>query len=411
MLVQSRLTVLSRLFERGAACVGLDFLAHPFWDKYLEFEERFESVDKIFAILNRIITIPMHQYARYFERFRQLAQTRPVTELVPADLLNQFRNDVMMDPASSGKSEMETDRDLRTRIDAYHLEIFQKTQTETSKRWTYEQEIKRPYFHVTELDEAQLANWRKYLDFEEVQGGFERASFLYERCLVTCAYEEEFWLRYARWMHAQEGHEEEVRNIYMRASCLYVPIARPTVRLQYALFEEMTGRIDIAHAIHEAILFNIPGHIQTVISWANLAKRQDGLDAAIKVYQEQIESPAANENAKGAFVAQWAQLLWKSKGAVDEARQLFQTNAQTYLGVRRFWSGYLNFEIAQPITEATQKEQSDRIREVHSTIAQKTKLPSQAIQGLTQDYVIYLLGNGGKDAAKEILHLDRASNG
>jgi hypothetical protein len=35
----------------------LDFLAHPFWDKYLEFEERLEAPEKIFAILDRVIKL------------------------------------------------------------------------------------------------------------------------------------------------------------------------------------------------------------------------------------------------------------------------------------------------------------------------------------------------------------------
>jgi len=87
------------LFERGAASVGLDFLAHPFWDKYLEFEDRLESHDRIFAILSRVVKIPMHQYARYFERFRQLAHTRPLMELVPEETLAQFRMDVEAESA------------------------------------------------------------------------------------------------------------------------------------------------------------------------------------------------------------------------------------------------------------------------------------------------------------------------
>jgi len=222
------------LFERGANSVGLDFLAHPFWDKYIEFEERLECEDKIVAILDRVIHIPMHQYARYFERFRQLAQTRPLEELLPSDTLAQFRQEVMAEPPAAvqagqqqikmERGELEIEREMRVRIDNFHLEIFSRTQTETTKRWTYESEIKRPYFHVNELDEPQLVNWRKYLDFEEVEGDFTRTQFLYERCLVTAAFYDEFWYRYARWMSAQDGKEEEVRNIYQRASMAFVPI-------------------------------------------------------------------------------------------------------------------------------------------------------------------------------------------
>lgn len=391
--------------------MGLDFLAHPFWDKYLEFEERLESVERIFAILQRIITIPMHQYARYFERFRHLAQTRPLTELVSADLLTQFRADLQLDPLAASKTEHELDRDLRARIDQHHQEVFYKTQTETTKRWTYEQEIKRPYFHVTDLDEPQLANWRKYLDFEEAEGSFERASFLYERCLVTAAYYDEFWLRYARWMLAQPGKEEEVRNIYQRASCFYAPIARPTVRLQYALFEEMTGRVDIAHAIHEAILFNLPGNVETVTSWANLAKRHEGIDAAIKVYQDQIESPESDNDAKGTFCAEVAKLVWKVKKSVDDARKIFQDNIQSYLDVRQFWSSYLAFEIQQPTTEETEPEQLERIKQVHNLVRQKSTLSQEAVRDLVHDYMLHLLERGGKEAAKEVLTLDREING
>jgi len=112
--------------------VGLDFLAHPFWDKYLEFEDRLEAQDRIFAILDRVVKIPMHQYARYFERFRQMAHTRPLMELVPAETLAQFRAEVESDNntfQSGPKGPLEIEREVRTKIDNYHLEFFTRTQT------------------------------------------------------------------------------------------------------------------------------------------------------------------------------------------------------------------------------------------------------------------------------------------
>ena len=64
----------------------------------------------------------MHQYARYFERYRQLAQSRPVHELLPADTLAQFRLEIETEnlAAQAGqmmieRSEIEIERDLRTR--------------------------------------------------------------------------------------------------------------------------------------------------------------------------------------------------------------------------------------------------------------------------------------------------------
>jgi pre-mRNA-processing factor 39 len=380
----------------------------------LDFEERSEAHDRIFAILNKIVYIPMHQYARYFERFRQLAHSRPLVELLPAETLAQYRAEIEAEitgfPAIP-KGELEIERELRTRIDNLHLEIFTRTQAETTKRWTYESEIKRPYFHVTELDYHQLINWRKYLDFEEAEGDYTRAQFLYERCLITCAFYDEFWFRYARWMLGQEGKEEEVRNIYQRASTIFVPISRPGIRLQYAYFEEMAGRVDVARDIQQAILFTMPGHVETIVSWANLQRRQSGLDAAIEVYKAQIDSQEIDIFAKAALVVEWANLLWKIKGSVEEARQVFQKNQHWYLDSRRFWLKYLEFELGQPTSEATEKEHFARVKKVFEDMRSTSHMSSDAVKELTHCYMEYLQQRGGSDAMKEYLMIDKEVNG
>ncbi|KAM3086838.1 hypothetical protein ACMFMF_000775 [Clarireedia jacksonii] len=405
--------VIRELFERGAVAVGLDFLAHPFWDKYLEFEDRVEAQDKIFGILSRVVKIPMHQYARYFERFRQLAHTRPLPELLPAETLAQFRNEVINESAgfqAGPKGEMEIERDIRAKIDNFNLEIFARTQAETTKRWTYESEIKRPYFHVTELDHQQLANWRKYLDFEEAEGDYTRVVFLYERCLVTCAFYDEFWFRYARWMSSKERKEEEVRNIYQRASTIYVPISRPGIRLQYAYFEEMSERVDLARDIHQAILDRMPGHVETIISWANLERRQNGLEAAIEVYKAQIDSPALDIYSKAAFVVEWAILLWKIQGSSDEARQVFQKNKQWYPESRHFWAKYMEFELAQPTSSSTESEHYERLKQVHDDMI-KSSMSLDTKKTISNVYLTYLQERGTKEAMKEFLQIDRELNG
>jgi pre-mRNA-processing factor 39 len=386
-------------------------MSHPFWDKYLEFEERVEQPARVFAILDRIIHIPMHQYARYFERYRQLAQHRPITEVLPPDVLEQCQAELEDEADGNPRNEHELERDLRTWSDKFHIEIFHTTQTETTKRWTYEQEVKRPYFHVTDLDESQLVNWRKYLDFEEVDGSYTRTVFLYERCLVACAYYDEFWLRYARWMSSQTSKEEEVRLIYTRAACVYVPIGRPHIRLNWALFEETNGRVHVARLIYEAILDQLPSHLETMVSWANLERRQGGLDNAIAVFKAQIDSPACDIQTKGAIVAEWARLLWKVKGSVDEARSVFQKNSHWYMNVRAFWINYFNFEMDQPTSHEVEDVQYQRIKHVITEIRQKSQLPPSTVKDLVHEYMVYLLERCGKDAAKEYLDLDREVNG
>ncbi|KAK2611003.1 hypothetical protein N8I77_004386 [Diaporthe amygdali] len=397
------------LFERAATYVGLDFLAHPFWDKYIEYEERQEAHDKIYAILKRVIHVPMHQYARYYERFRTLSHSRPLEEVVETEVLTRFRAEVDAEAAPFGvvKSELETERDIRAKIDAMFYDVFQTTQSETTKRWTYESEIKRPYFHVTELDHSQLANWRKYLDFEEAEGDFTRVTALYERCLVTCAFYEEFWLRYTRWMQAQPNKDEEVRNIFLRAVTLYVPISRPGIRLQFAYFEETCGRVDVARAVHEAVLMKIPNCVEAIISWANLQRRQSGLDAAIDVYKAQIDSPGVDLYTKAALVTEWALLLWKVKGSIEEARTVFRSNVQWYSDSREFWGKWLDFELEQPTNAELEAEHGKRIEHVIDEMRTRSRMSAATKKQLCGKYLNYLQQRGGKDSMKKFLLVDR----
>ena len=141
------------------------------------------SVPPTLTILDRIIHIPMHQYARYFEAYTNVCRSRPLSEFLDEDLITLFRAELPQEVFGNPAAE---ERALRERAHLYHMEIYQKTQTETTKRWQFESEIKRPYFHVKELEGRELTNWRRYLEFEEAEGNFDRTKFLYERCLVSC---------------------------------------------------------------------------------------------------------------------------------------------------------------------------------------------------------------------------------
>ncbi|KAK4542116.1 hypothetical protein LTR36_007147 [Oleoguttula mirabilis] len=387
--------VIRDLFERGAESVGLDFLAHPFWDKYLEFEERLDAHDRVFKILDRIIHIPMHQYARYFERYRTMAQNRPLSELAPEDVILSFRREIEHDTGMKPKAEADIERELRTRLDNLHFEAFQQTQTETTKRWTYEQEVKRPYYHVTDLDGPQLANWRKYLDFEESEGDYTRTKFLYERCLVTAANYDEFWFRYARWMLLQ-GKQEEVRNIYQRASCIFVPIVRPAIRLYYAQYEESIGQPAIAVDIHEAILMILPNHLETILSLANLRRRQSGVESAIMVLKRHMESPDTTTSTQGALVSEWARLVCDISGRPDQARKIYEEGQQSYHGSRPFWFGWFSMEVKQG--------EYERVKAVYR--AARACLSPDTVRELTALYLVYLQERGGAETMKEWMVID-----
>lgn len=59
------------IFERAAAAVGTDYLAHPVWDKYLAFEEEqaalLGSRSHLIALYSRILTIPQRDLDKYYQ--------------------------------------------------------------------------------------------------------------------------------------------------------------------------------------------------------------------------------------------------------------------------------------------------------------------------------------------------------
>ncbi|KAK4615815.1 Pre-mRNA-processing factor 39 [Fulvia fulva] len=341
-----------------------------------------------------------------------MAAQRPLPDIAPEEVIARLRDEIAQDTTLKSKDPTAVEKELRSKISAYHMEIFTRTQNETTKRWTYEQEIKRPYYHVTDLDDAQIVNWRKYLDFEEMEGDYTRTKFLYERCLVTCANYDEFWYRYARWTMGQADKskvilDEEVRNIYRRASCTYVTITQPEIRLHYARFEESLGKADTAIAIHEAILQHLPSHLETIVSLANTHRRQYGLQPAIDVLKNHISNSSLTP-VRGSLIVEQARLIWKVKGNADEARNVFKSSRQP--DSKAFWAGWLDFEIAQPTSEKTESATYECIKAVYQDI-RKSLLRSKDIRELASRYLAYLDGRGGKEAMAEWTEIDKEING
>jgi pre-mRNA-processing factor 39 len=345
-----------------------------------------------------------------------MSERRPVTEIAPPEVLTRINEEMATERDGRQKNPTEVERELRARVDAYLLEVFHRTQHETSRRWTFEQEVKRPYYHVNELDEPQLANWNKYLDFEESEpDNFVRTRFLYERCLVTAANYDEFWFRYARWMRGQvhldeQVRNEEVRNIYSRASCVYVFTDSPEIRLHYARFEESLGKPDIAVAIHEAVLNTLPGHLETIISLVNTHRRQFGIDAAIEVLNQHVMSQGYNPYVRGALVAELARLTWKAKGDVAGARKIFEENSQWFSDCRKFWFEYLLFERDLPVQMSSdgkaEEERYTRLKKVYDAIRSTAKLDEDTTKELSGIYLEDLELRGGEKAMKEWVRLD-----
>jgi len=332
------------LFERGAQNVGLDFQSQPFWEKYVEWEESIHEDAKAFAILERVIKIPLHAYTVLFEKYSNLSVTRPITELVPPEKLKEVEE--IVDKSLEGKDDISNREQLiRQEIHKIKSDQYMKVQSEVQKRWEFEMEIKRPYFHVKPLDQYQLKNWRKYLDFEESQGDFYRIYTLYERCLVSCALYEEFWERYARYL-ASQGNIQDATNIFLKAINVFIPPQYPSIRLAFAIFQEEQGNIKEARELYQQVMATVTGHLETIEYYVNFERRQNNLKEAENILNLSLSS-STEENAKIYLTVKLAQLYENHRQDIDSARKIYKDSIEKFLTSKFFLYNYLSFELRQ----------------------------------------------------------------
>lgn len=417
-------------FESAVEQVGLHYLAHPVWDKYIEFEEREMDHLRLFKLYDRIIRIPLHQYARYFATFMELCPTIPVEHLVEPLYLDQFRAEYEIDKAERNqeeqqqeqtavatKDEAEEEADLRLRIANYHVQIYVSTQNEVAARWQYETNILRSFFHVVYLAEEELVNWRRYLHFEEVEGNTDRIILLYERAVLPTAQYEEFWLRYARWLVASDLIEQARR--VLQQGCFAVPIGRTELRIYYAQFEEAQGNYEAAKDIYNIILETLPNCTQAIVGLANLLRCQESTSAALTFLQAQTKSLVAAGLLEDAALLTTTEAniqLYSREGGVDAARLAYTSAASQFLDSYHFWREYLRFEInesalstASTSAAADNSKAHETVESVYNQIKTMAHLTPVQLKDLGHIYMVYLLDSdrlGSERATQAYFALD-----
>uniref|UniRef100_A0A8D2N9S4 Pre-mRNA processing factor 39 n=1 Tax=Zonotrichia albicollis TaxID=44394 RepID=A0A8D2N9S4_ZONAL len=225
---------------------------------------------------------------------------------------------------------------MRHRIIEIHQEIFNHNEHEVSKRWTFEEAIKRPYFHVKPLEKIQLKNWKEYLEFEIENGTHERVVVLFERCVISCALYEDFWIKYAKYM---ENHSiEGVRHVYSRACTIHLP-KKPMVHMLWAAFEEQQGNIDEARRILKTFEECILGLAMIRLRRVSLERRHGNMEEAEQLLEDAVRN--AKSISEASFYAiKLARHLFKvqknlpkARKVLSEAIELDKENTKLYLNL------------------------------------------------------------------------------
>ncbi|XP_044502717.1 pre-mRNA-processing factor 39-like isoform X4 [Mangifera indica] len=353
-----------RLFERGLAHVGTDYLSSLLWEKYIEYEYMQQDWSRVAMIYTRMLENPNQQLDRHFSSFKEFAGSQPLSELrtaeetstaTDAEAISEATYEVKVNekegqceaaeqsskPISAGLTEAE---ELDKYI-AFREEIYKKAKEFDSKIIGFETAIRRPYFHFKPLSIAELENWHNYLDFMEREGDFNKVVKLYERCLIACANYPEYWIRYVLCMEAS-GSIDLADNALARATQVFVKRV-PEIHLFAARIKEQNEDIDGARAAYQLIHTEIsPGLLEAIIKHANMERRLGNLEDAFSLYEQAIAIEKGKEHSQTLpmLYAQYSRFVYLVSGNAEKAREILDNSLEHVQLSKPFLEAFIHFE-------------------------------------------------------------------
>lgn len=281
--------------------------------------------------------------------FQEIINNNPIMNLIPVETLKKLRTEVResenkdvtitetTEDPTIAPGEEEPDDHIRNeeeqtaikdKILVNRRKVHKNTIAAVTARWTFEEGIKRPYFHVKPLERCQLKNWKEYLDFEIEQGDRKRVLVLFERCLIACALYDEFWLKLVRYLESENDAELEVktREVYERACTVHHP-DKPSLHLMWSAFEECHDNAEKAAEILTNLEKNCPNMLQIAYRRINLERRRNNFDKCAELYDHYI-STAKNKNIAGSLAIKYARFYHKIKGDIDGGMEILNSTLE-----------------------------------------------------------------------------------
>ncbi|XP_048086917.1 pre-mRNA-processing factor 39 isoform X1 [Alosa alosa] len=362
------------VFEEAVEAAGMDWHSDRLWDLYAEWEKEQGNLKAMTVVYDRALRMPTQLYRGHYDKLKTHISSNPPQEILSAEEYENLRAEYKQsqaqgegsnpteeeeerppgeeEPADNGNgkdSVEEAVQKMQELLLASREKVFQDNEAEVRKRWTFEDAIKRPYFHVKPLDKAQLKGWQSYLDWEmaEAQGANEppettegesaeeqevpkpaggisdhkRVLILFERCLIACALYEEFWTKYVRYL--EQSSVEEARIVFRRACEVHLPY-KHSIHLQWATFEERHGNYSEAQRILETLEQAMPGLAVVRLRRAGLERRLGHLDRAETLLTEALEQSKENPQLHAFYSIKLARLLLKLGKNAARARSVLQ---------------------------------------------------------------------------------------
>lgn len=215
---------------------------------------------------------------------------------------------------------------IKDKLLGVYRKMHKNTVASVTSRWTFEEAIKRPYFHVKPLERCQLKNWKDYLDFEIEQADHNRILVLFERCLIACALYDEFWLKMIHYLESKSPESEiiqKTREVYERACTIHHP-EKPNLHLLWSAFEEQQSNLNKAAEILINLDKTCPNLLQVAYRRINLERRRADYEKCSQLYEYYI-GITKNKATASSFAIKYARFCHKIKGDINGAMVILQT--------------------------------------------------------------------------------------
>lgn len=316
-------------FERSLKLCGLDYHSDQLWHDYISWEVERTEVYNAAQIYYRLICIPTLNYLNNFFKFQEFIFTKIPGEYLECEEFTKRRNIIIQsletthnNIESSNHESIPPGEDFhqKTELTEDHIMFLlrvgiinewhdrhKETGKQFESRKIFEENIRRPHFHVNELDFAQIKNWDDYIKFEKRFGGnHERIVYLFERCLIACVFNEEFWFNYLEYLSNVKNMDVTnlLSDVFVR-SLSYHPKSFQ-LNLKYIDFCETQGIENIAETIRQ-LEVDYPDSREVATININLARKCGTLETVYKNYLSSSQSKSFSS-----FIAvRYARFVWK----------------------------------------------------------------------------------------------------
>jgi len=333
-----------KLFERAINTIGHDYYARILWEKYIEFESSQDEYGNVVKLYKRAIRVPSKDLTLIWSQFKDFMKVH-----TKQDTSENQENILQLEQFAETEEEKNAylaSNKLKDLTDYWREQLYLPTKKELDRIRPFEDQVRRPYFHVQPFQENEIDHIRKYLENEEAEFKNKNCSLdhiiqLYERVIVYCAYYMEIWNRYIRFLESQ-NMSEKIAEIYDRLINCSVLKERYFVHLQYAEYLEMKN--ENPESIYDQLINQrCVGHLESLMSTIAFYSRRSNFEKVEQIYSENIQK-IQGDAAQCYFKIQFAQFMWKVRNNETKARELLNECVNEHKTLKKAYQSLLEFE-------------------------------------------------------------------